>query len=67
MSGRPPFRGKSKQEIFKSILHHDLSFDFEIWDKISADAKDFIRQALQKDHNKRANAKDLLNHPWIVK
>jgi len=46
MSGRPPFRGKSKQDIFKSILHQELSFDFEIWDKISADAKDFIRLAL---------------------
>jgi serine/threonine protein kinase len=67
LSGRPPFRGKSKPEIFKSILHHELAFDHEIWDKISADAKDFIKQALVKDHTKRANAKDLLEHPWIIK
>ncbi|CDW81372.1 protein kinase domain containing protein [Stylonychia lemnae] len=67
LSGRPPFRGKSKPEIFKSILHHDLSFDHEIWDKISQDAKDFIRLALQKDHTRRANAKDLLDHAWIIK
>lgn len=43
LSGRPPFRGKTKHEIFRSILQHDLSFDHQIWEKISVEAKDFIK------------------------
>lgn len=46
LSGRPPFKGRSKQEIFKSILQGELLFDFQIWDKISSEAKDFITKAL---------------------
>jgi serine/threonine protein kinase len=46
LSGRPPFRGKSKQEIFKNIQTSELAFDHEIWKKVSDEAKDFIRLAL---------------------
>jgi calcium/calmodulin-dependent protein kinase I len=67
LSGRPPFRGKTKHDIFKSILQHELSFDHTIWEKVSVEAKDFIRLALQKDPSKRANAIDLLQHKWIEK
>jgi serine/threonine protein kinase len=27
LSGRPPFRGKSKQEIFNSVKNSELAFD----------------------------------------
>jgi serine/threonine protein kinase len=67
LSGRPPFKGRSKQEIFKSILSGDLSFDHPIWDKISPEAKDFINKALAKDTNKRADTKTLLDHPWLFR
>lgn len=67
LSGRPPFKGRSKQEIFRSILHGELSFDHPIWDKISPEAKDFISKALDKDASKRADTKVLLDHPWLYK
>ena len=49
LSGRPPFRGKTKPEIFNSVLNTPLSFDHPIWEKISEEAKDFISKALEKD------------------
>ena len=67
LCGRPPFRGRSKPEIFHSITSSDLVFDHPIWDQISEDAKDFIRLALTKDKNKRKNASDFLEHSWIRK
>lgn len=51
ISGRPPFRGKNKNEIFSSIKHTELAFEHEIWNKVSTEAKDFIRRALVKDKN----------------
>lgn len=43
LCGRPPFKGRSKPEIFKSILHSEPSFDVAPWDRISNEAKDFIK------------------------
>lgn len=51
ISGRPPFKGKTKPEIFQSILNDELVFTGDIWQKISNEAKDFIRQSLEKDSN----------------
>ena len=65
LSGRPPFRGKSKEEIFQNVRTTDLSFDFTAFDKVSDNAKDFISRALQKDPELRATAEELLAHPWI--
>lgn len=66
LCGRPPFRGRSKQEIFNSITKKELEFDHQIWGTVSSEAKDFIKKALSKDKTSRANAKDLLDHNWIV-
>lgn len=65
LCGRPPFRGRSKQEIFHSITSGELLFDHPIWDKVSNEAKDFIKKALAKDRNHRPNASEMLDHPWI--
>jgi len=67
LSGRPPFKGQSKNEIFRSIMQGSLSFDNPIWDVISAEAKDFIVRALHSDPSKRATAKNLLDHPWLYR
>lgn len=67
LCGRPPFRGKAKPDIFKSILNNPLDFEHPIWDKVSKASKDFIRKCLDKDFNKRPQAKDLLEHEWFMK
>lgn len=67
LCGRPPFKGRSKPEIFKSIIHNEPLFDTQPWPRISEEAIDFIRMALIKDNHKRWDAKSLLSHPWIQK
>ena len=53
LSGRPPFKGKTKAEIFHSIINNDLAFDHQIWNMISSEAKDFIIKALIKEKDDR--------------
>ena len=67
LSGRPPFKGRNKQEIFASIMNNEVSFDHQIWNKVSVEAKDFIRKALIKDMDDRYDTKMLLDHEWIYK
>jgi serine/threonine protein kinase len=67
LSGRPPFAGRTKKDIFNAILTGQLRFDHPIWAQVSDDAKDFIRKALIKDPASRADAKTLLEHQWLVK
>lgn len=56
LSGRPPFGGKSKPDIFNSIKRNEVSFNHQIWQKITPEAKDFLLKALNKDKSKRASA-----------
>lgn len=65
--GRPPFKGRLKTDIFKSILETPLQFEHAIWDKVSKASKDFIKKCLEKDYSKRPQTKDLLNHEWFTK
>ena len=66
LSGRPPFGGRNKNEIYRSIREGDLNFSDPLWARISKQALDFIRQALNRSKNDRPSAADLLEHPWIV-
>lgn len=65
LCGRPPFKGKSKNEIFQSILEASLRFDAPAWGKVSADAKAFVKEALNPEHESRPTAEALLNHRWM--
>jgi calcium-dependent protein kinase len=65
LSGRPPYKGKTRQEIFESIKNNPLAFEGGNWDKISEDAKDFIRLSLAKVPNERMGANELLKHRWL--
>ena len=42
-----------------------MSFDHKIWDKVSAEAKDFVRSSLQLNPRDRPTALELLEHTWI--
>lgn len=46
LSGKPPFHGKKKEEILRSIQKHGVSFADPLWQKISQPAKDFILSCL---------------------
>lgn len=56
LCGRPPYKGKTREEIFNCIKHQPLAFEGATWAKISDEAKDFIRHALAKEPADRATA-----------
>ncbi|CAD8170533.1 unnamed protein product [Paramecium octaurelia] len=65
LSGIPPFGGKTDLEIQKSISYGKYTLDSDVWNSVSAHAKDLVSQMLQYDVQKRLSAKQVLEHPWV--
>lgn len=49
LCGYPPFYGNSRQSVMKKILKENHSFNNQIWNNISDNAKDLISLMLIKD------------------
>lgn len=60
LSGIPPFWGKTKSKIFNAVRAADLRFHPELWDHISASAKELITRMLCTDPSKRLTATEVL-------
>jgi calcium-dependent protein kinase len=69
LSAKAPFAGRNDQELFDKIQHcgEELKFPSPDFDIVSEMAKDFIRHLLVKDEASRPTARELLNHPWMMK
>mmetsp|Transcript_22805 Transcript_22805/g.25384 ORF Transcript_22805/g.25384 Transcript_22805/m.25384 type:complete len:477 (+) Transcript_22805:18-1448(+) len=65
LCGFPPFYGKNDQIIFEKILAAEFDFPSPDWDNISEEAKNFIKSILVLDVNKRPDASQCLDFPWI--
>lgn len=65
MCGKTPFDGKNIEKINDNICHKRISFKDKYWRHVSANAKDFILQCLERDQFKRPSIEDLFDHPWI--
>jgi len=65
LCGFPPFWGESQGELFDKILAADYEFPSPEWDKVSDNAKDFIKKLLVKDNRARMTAQQCAQHPWI--
>jgi calcium-dependent protein kinase len=70
-TGRFPFDDKrnpfnpSVSKIWQSILTDKLDFSKGYWAGVSDEAKDFVKQLLQRDPEQRPTAKQALQHPWL--
>ena len=62
LSGEIPFAGDTEEEIMKSIINKQPSFDSSFFLNVSDNAKDLIKKCLNKNKNQRINAKEALNH-----
>ena len=51
--------------MFKQIKGGDFNFDDEVWDAVSADAKDLIRRLIVVDPARRLTAEAALKHAWL--
>ncbi|KAG7035771.1 CDPK-related kinase 4, partial [Cucurbita argyrosperma subsp. argyrosperma] len=65
LCGGRPFWARTESGIFRSVLRADPNFDDSPWPTISAEAKDFVKRLLNKDHRKRMTAVQALTHPWL--
>uniref|UniRef100_A0A5B7AT29 non-specific serine/threonine protein kinase n=1 Tax=Davidia involucrata TaxID=16924 RepID=A0A5B7AT29_DAVIN len=65
LCGSRPFWARTESGIFRSVLRADPNFDDSPWPAVSAEAKDFVRRLLNKDHRKRMTAAQALTHPWL--
>ncbi|KAL7631844.1 UNVERIFIED_CONTAM: hypothetical protein RMT77_017854 [Armadillidium vulgare] len=65
LCGYPPFYDENDANLFAQILKGEFEFDSPYWDEISDSAKDFIRQLMCVDVEKRYTCKQALAHPWI--
>ena len=67
LCGRLPFRGRSIQELARSI-YCDGTIDMsgETWNCISSEAKDLVLKLLNRDPNTRITVNEALRHPWIA-
>jgi len=65
LSGKPPFGGKSNNDILNSVLHGNYNYDHVAWKSISPQAKDFIDHLLVRSADMRMTAEEAFNHPWI--
>jgi serine/threonine protein kinase len=51
--------------VLKSVIYDDLRFVSPIWKKVSQKAKELICKMIEKNHEKRISAIDILNDDWI--
>ncbi|XAR52161.1 Non-specific serine/threonine protein kinase [Bertholletia excelsa] len=65
LCGSRPFWARTESGIFRSVLRADPNFDDSPWPGVSAEAKDFVKRLLNKDHRKRMTAAQALTHPWL--
>lgn len=71
LSGKPPFSGQTREEIFLQLTTKSISFtDYNggishTWLRISKNAKDFIMRCLKRDPRFRYSAEELLKDKWI--
>uniref|UniRef100_A0A9I9CMM2 non-specific serine/threonine protein kinase n=1 Tax=Cucumis melo TaxID=3656 RepID=A0A9I9CMM2_CUCME len=65
LCGGRPFWARTESGIFRSVLRADPNFDDSPWPNISAEAKDFVKRLLNKDHRKRMTAAQALTHQWL--
>ena len=45
----------------REVLDEDI-----YWKNISANAKEFVIECLQRDPNKRLSGDNVINHPWLL-
>ncbi|KAF3626751.1 CDPK-related kinase 4 [Capsicum annuum] len=65
LCGSRPFWARTESGIFRSVLRADPNFEDSPWPAVSAEARDFVKRLLNKDHRKRMTASQALAHPWL--
>ena len=65
LSGSRPFHGETNAEILRDVKRGSFAFEEFCFNKVSANAKDFIIACLQKYPSSRPTAQEALSHKWF--
>jgi len=65
LCGYTPFYGENQKQLFDRILKADVEFFSPEWDEVSQEARDFVKNLLQREPTKRPTAEEALQHPWF--
>lgn len=60
LCGSRPFWGRTESGIFRSVLKNEPNFDEASWSNLSFEAKEFVKNLLNKDPRKRLTAAQAL-------
>lgn len=66
LSGKPPFFGQNKDDVYKAITDMPLEFPQEDFCLVSKQGVDFLKKVLEKDPKKRLTVTEVLEHPWLT-
>lgn len=66
LSASKPFKHAKRRRLIDQIMRCAYKMDAPIWEHVSDDSKDFVKQMLVVDPKKRLTATSALEHPWIV-
>ena len=64
LRGSLPFNSKHEEAI-EWILNPNMCLQDPFWNKISEDAKDLIKNLLERNSGKRFTTEQLLEHSWL--
>ena len=64
LTGRPPFGGRSKRDVYSAIVHGTPDFG-TMRSSLSPQSIDFVMRCLAKDKSARPSSTDLLLHEWL--
>lgn len=65
ITGNPPFIAETKKEIFEMIKKNEVKLTDKHWDRVSPQCKNIVYKMLQRDHQTRPTAAQLLKHSWF--
>jgi len=65
LCGFPPFYAEDDDDSFDLVVAGKFNFPDPYWTNISQSAKDFIKNLLVVDPEKRFSASQAVEHPWI--
>jgi len=67
LCGYPPFGEENSRLLYRKIRAADIDFPPEDWYCISKEANALVNSLIIVDIEKRLSAKQVLEHPWMVK
>eukprot|EP00803_Ostreobium_quekettii_P006509 evm.model.scf_1638.3 EVM.evm.TU.scf_1638.3 scf_1638:26493-32853(+) len=66
LSGRAPFKYRTRQATMSKLRSAPrVAFESEAWDRVSDEAKDFIRALLEPDPDHRPSAGQAMDMSWL--